>query len=196
MSPVLMLGGLVALIALLIVFAMQQYRRNEPQRAATIALIPLDVLQRRARNYRIAAGIGLIGYGLLKLAVHSTRVATSGIQGFANVRGLMSSNLQGDWIVFGSTLLLSLALLLLGTLILCRSFVSQWLAAVAIAFDLMVSFMVALALYGDLRVKGGIFYLFAAVFMPSIVGTLVFMACQLHLLAAQKRRMDDVAQTS
>lgn len=188
-----MLGGLAALIGLLIVFAVQQYQRNAPQRAAGIALIPLETLQRRARNYAIAAGVGLIGYGLLKAGVHGFRVASSGLKGFANVRGLVSGDLQTDWIFFGCTMLVAATLCVCGMLALRRSASGLWLAVVFISFELIVSLMIALALFGDSRVQGGFFLVMAAMSIPSVVGALIVVAIQNRLLAGQKERMDHAA---
>lgn len=188
-----MLGGFAALIGLLIVFAIQQHRRNEPLRAAHIALIPYQVLQRRATIFTIAAGIGLIGYGLLKTAVHAIRVAMSGVSGFGNVRGLVSGNNSSDWMFIVCTFLLAATLLFLGVLVLRRIIVGLWLAAASISFDLLISLMIGLALYGDGRVKGGLFLFLVSISIPALVGILVCLAIQQHLLAGQKRRMDDAA---
>jgi hypothetical protein len=192
-AAVYMIGGIFFLIGLLIVFAIQQYQRNEPHRAAHIAPIPHETLQRYSRNYALAAGIGLMGYGLLKCGVHGFRVASSGMRGFANVRGLVSGQMETDWIFFSCTMLLAAALFVCGVLALRRSLAGLWLSAVAISSDLLISLMIALALFGDSRVKGGLFLVLVAMSIPSVVAILVVLAIQNRLLAAQKQRMDQSA---
>ena len=183
-----MLFGLSFLIVLLIYLVILQYRNNEPVREAFLALLPLDVMRQRARNYSLGAGIGLILYGLLKLVSHSVYVAVKGIQGFGSLKGFISTDLQGDWFMFSCTLLLGAILLTTGVFTLRGRIIALWLAAPAIGLDLIVSLVIGLERFG--RASDGFILVKAVMLIPAIVGATVTIALQQNLLWNQKQKMD------
>jgi hypothetical protein len=181
--------GVVCLIALLVYLVILKYRENEPVRDAFLALVPLDVMRRRARNYSLGAGIALILYGLLKVGMHSAAVAVNGIQGFGTVPGIFSANAQGEWLLFGSTLLLGTTLFAAGVFTLRSHTLALWLAAPAIALDLIVSTAIGLGRFG--RASDGFILVMAAMLIPALVGAAVTVALQQNMLWNQKQLSDE-----
>ncbi len=183
LTMILVGGGFVLLIALGIVMNVQQYQREKPARAAATAAIPLEVLRRRARRWRIAAGICLIVYGLLKIGANGV-VAVNGIEGNLPIPGLVITNLQA----FICEICLGATLLITGVLTLRRHVWAQCLSAAAVLLALVVSLMLSIIAARDAEM--GLVLVLASISIPSIVTALVTVALNLHLMVTEKQQVD------
>jgi hypothetical protein len=192
-----MLLALCALIGLVGYLLVSKYRSAQPIREAEIVFIPIDILQRRARNWAIAASMSLILYGLLKGIAHSAVVAVNGIEGFGNIPGFLTAqSSSGSWFLFLCTLGVAVSFLTMGVWRLLGSRLALWFVAPAVAIDFLVSLVIAMNRFGPSTHGRGLIFAIAACLIPIVVGSLLIMALNMQLLVGLKTQMDARAQAS